>query len=161
VGKPRAQSSYYEIAYTGTRCMYKNARTPLFVYDVQSGDFSDDRRLRVSEQGVARFSNEQKFLSLPSEIVYKNLMAAMYDSCDYRPVLTRTRETMTLKTLLMDMSVVDNAAVVALGYEFASAGKTKRSGIARHSVPVGADGAMRAIERALNLAISQIQSGNL
>ncbi|MFC2750157.1 MAG: hypothetical protein ACFN38_03450 [Campylobacter sp.] len=101
-----------------------------------------------------RFASDAKFITMPSEMVYKALIDAAFSTCGLNPIFVPKEKDLRLKTNVVALQVNGDQAVITIAYEILDAISSKTSGIITKQVFVP-DPSSQSIFNAMNLVLNQ------
>lgn len=161
LAKQGTRYDYYELKFNGTKCEQKLPnRKNIFIDRVMATNLVDRRDILIVDyKNKAWFVQDAKFITMPSEMVYKALIDAAFATCELRPVFISNENELKLKTSLIALQVSGDQAVVTIGYEISNSLNKVKSGIITKSVFVpdpSADSIFAGLNKSLNLAIDDI-----
>ena len=123
LAKQGTRYDYYELKFNGTRCTSKLPnRKNIFIDRVTATNLVDRRDILIVDyKNKAWFVEDSKFITMPSEMVYKALIDGAFATCELRPVFISNENELKLKTSLIALQVSGDQAVVTIGYEILNA----------------------------------------
>ena len=161
LAKQGARYDYYELKFNGDRCKNRlENRKNIFIDRVLATNLVDRRDILIVDfKNKAWFVEDSKFITMPSEMVYKALIDGAFSTCELRPVFISNENELKLKTSLIALQINGDQAVVTIGYEVSNSLNKVKSGIISKSVFVPDSSSERifvGLNKSLNLAIDDI-----
>ena len=101
-----------------------------------------------------RFASDAKFITMPSEMVYKALLDAAFSTCSLNPIFVPKERDLRLKTSIVALQINNDQATVTMGYEILNSLESIKSGIVTKRIFVP-DPSSQSIYNALNLALNE------
>ena len=122
-------ATMYEIHYSNKECSAENKQKELknvFIENVSALDMVDTRKiLIVAENNKIRYLTDAKFVSEPSEMIYKSLVKGLYSNCAAKP----NAKDLRLKVSIISLQIRGDKAEVSLAYELFNANTSLKSGM--------------------------------
>ncbi|MBQ3674410.1 MAG: hypothetical protein II923_02270 [Campylobacter sp.] len=161
LAKQGARYDYYELKFSGDRCKNRvQNRKNIFIDRVMATNLVDRRDILIVDyKNKAWFVEDSKFITMPSEMVYKALIDGAFSTCELRPIFISNENELKLKTSLIALQVNGDQAVVTIGYEILNSLNKVKSGIVTKSVFVpdpSSESIFAGLNKSLNLAIDDI-----
>lgn len=161
LAKQGARYDYYELKFNGDRCKNRlENRKNIFIDRVLATNLVDRRDILIVDfKNKAWFVEDSKFITMPSEMVYKALIDGAFSTCELRPVFISNENELKLKTSLIALQINGDQAVVTIGYEISNSQNKVKSGIITKSVFVpdpSSQSIYDGLNKSLNLAVSDI-----
>ncbi|WP_229203875.1 ABC-type transport auxiliary lipoprotein family protein [Campylobacter anatolicus] len=158
-GVPAA--TMYEIYYSKKECaIYDITRKNIYIESVSALDMVDTRQiLVVAENNQIRYLKDAKFVSLPSEMIYKALVKGAYSNCHAKPIFAPNPEDLRLKVSVISLQIRGDKAEVSLAYELFNASKSIKSGMINKELfcpDPSSKMVFDTINNATNLAIDEL-----
>ncbi|NLY03659.1 MAG: hypothetical protein GXZ15_02280 [Campylobacter sp.] len=127
---------YYEITYKGKPCQTKALKpTQIYVSNIQALNLADSRDILIVDfKNNIRYVDDAKFVTLPSEMVYKSIVSAVSSKCEFDQVFRPIAGVSTLNTSLISLQVNGDQAEVILGYDLVKDGKSEKSGVIKNHI---------------------------
>jgi len=127
------QATMYEIHYSNKECSAENKQKELknvFIENVSALDMVDTRKiLIVAENNKIRYLTDAKFVSEPSEMIYKSLVKGLYSNCAAKPIFSPNAKDLRLKVSIISLQIRGDKAEVSLAYELFNANTSLKSGM--------------------------------
>ena len=148
--------TYYELRYDQKRCVNPSGvRKNIFIDTITATDLVDRRDILIVDfRNRTRFASDAKFITMPSEMVYKALIDAAFSTCGLNPIFVPKEKDLRLKTNGVALQVNGDQAVITIAYEILDAISSKTSGIITKQVFVP-DPSSQSIFNAMNLVLNQ------
>ena len=161
LAKQGARYDYYELKFNGAKCANKlENRKNIFIDRVMATNLVDRRDILIVDyKNKAWFVDDAKFITMPSEMVYKALIDGAFSTCDLRPVFISNENELKLKTSLIALQVSGDQAVVTIGYEILNSLNKVKSGIITKNIFIpdpSSASIFTGLNKSLNLAIDDI-----
>ena len=161
LAKKGVSHDYYEFKYTQNRCQNKAPnRKSIFIDRVKATNLVDRRDILIVDyKNKARFVSDAKFITMPSEMVHKSLIDAVFATCDLRPIFISDENELKLKTSLIALQISGDKAVAMIGYEILNSKNKVKSGIITKESFVpdpSSQSIFDGLNKSLNLAIDEI-----
>ena len=153
--------TYYELKFMQNTCINKTARTKnIYIANILSTSLVEKRDILVVDYlHKARYLKDAKFITMPSDMVYKAINDAVFSNCGLNPIFAPRENDLRLKVKIITLGVYEDEAVVTLGYEIFNAFNARKSAIITKKVFVKNpqnQTIFNALNDALNLAINEI-----
>ena len=156
LAKKATPYTYYELKYQQKNCIQAGIkRRNIFIDNVAATDLVDRRDILIVDfRNRTRFASDAKFITMPSEMVYKALIDAAFSTCGLNPIFVPKEKDLRLKTSVVALQVNGDQAVITIAYEILDAISSKTSGIITKQVFVP-DPSSQSIFNAMNLVLNQ------
>lgn len=153
--------TYYEMTYNQKRCVANSYKKEnIYVDSVSSTNLADRREILVLDyKKQIRNIGDAKFVTVPSEMVYKAIVDALFSQCKYNPIFAPKEKDLRLSTNLMSLQVDNDQAIFTIAYELFNGLGSKKSGIITKKVFVkdpSAQSIFNSMNKAMNLAIDEL-----
>ncbi|MDA3047368.1 hypothetical protein [Campylobacter sp. JMF_08 NE1] len=153
--------TYYELKYDQKHCAAKsNSRKNIYIESVTATNLVDRRDILIVDwKSRTRYASDAKYITMPSEMLYKALIDAAFSTCALNPIFVPQERDLRLKTTLITLQVDGDHAKITIGYEFLNAVQSIKSGVITKRVFVpdpSSQSIYNATNSALNLAIDEI-----
>ena len=156
LAKKATPYTYYELKYQQKNCIQSGIkRRNIFIDNVAATDLVDRRDILIVDfRNRTRFASDAKFITMPSEMVYKALLDAAFSTCSLNPIFVPKERDLRLKTSIVALQINNDQATVTMGYEILNSLESIKSGIVTKRVFVP-DPSSQSIYNALNLALNE------
>ena len=117
--------------------------------------------LIVAENNKIRYLTDAKFVSEPSEMIYKSLVKGLYSNCAAKPIFSPNAKDLRLKVSIISLQIRGNKAEVSLAYELFNANNSLKSGMITKEIfcpDPSSSTIFETINKAANLAIDTLIS---
>lgn len=156
--------TYYELKFDKSSCVNKNTKTKnIYIDSILTTSLVEKREILIVDYlQKARYLNDAKFITMPSDMVYKALNDALFSSCNLSPIFVPKEKDLRLKVKILTLGIYEDQAVITLGYEIFDTFKSQKSAIITKKVFVEnpqTQTIFNGLNRALNLAIDEILKG--
>ena len=82
-----------------------------------------------AENNKIRYLTDAKFVSEPSEMIYKSLVKGLYSNCAAKPIFSPNAKDLRLKVSIISLQIRGDKAEVSLAYELFNANTSLKSGM--------------------------------
>lgn len=153
--------TYYELKYNHDECV-KRVTKPKNIYidSVMATNLVDRRDMLIVDwKNRTRYAQNAKFITMPSDMLYKALNDAVFSKCGFNPIFVPNEKDLRLKAKIITLGVYGDEAVVMIGYEILDAYESMGSGIVTKKVYVpdpSNQSVFDSLNKSLNLAIDEI-----
>ncbi|CZE48041.1 hypothetical protein [Campylobacter geochelonis] len=147
---------YYEITYKGKICEHKieNPKS-IYVSNIQALNLADSRDILIVDfKNNIRYLQGVKFVTLPSEMVYKAIVSAVASQCEFRQSFTPKKGDFTLRTEMISLQVNGDQAEMILGYDLLKDDVSTKSGIIKNHIFVP-DPSAQTILKYMDISVNQ------
>jgi len=157
--KQTREVSLYELKFSGDlgNCGMKGAE--IYLHSVYGVGASDNKEIVVFDENNRQIDiGEAKFISRPSEMIYKMAIDALNSSCKFAPIFSRNSNT-ELRLKLLNFSIENKFALTQIGYELTKNQKMVKNGIISEKIPLlnlTPQDAYNALNLGANNAINKI-----
>ena len=153
--------TYYELKYNQKRCATTaNSRKNIYIENVSATNLVDRRDILIVDwKSRTRYANDAKYITMPSEMLYKALIDAAFSTCSLNPIFVPQERDLRLKTSLITLQVDGDQAKITIGYEILTSIASLKSGVITKRVFVpdpSSQSIYNSTNQALNLAIDEI-----
>lgn len=151
--------AYYELYFTSDKCEIKNKNlNNLYIDFVLADALTNSRELAILEKNQAlTYAENSRFVSNPSDMLYKALNSAFFVNCKISPSLMINYSSDILKVRILELIVKDKEAIFSLAYELLS--EKAKSGIITYKNSIQKDndeGYFQALNLSFNEAIKEL-----
>lgn len=156
LAKKAVPYDYYEISYKGEVCKTKNSnQKKIYVSNIQALNLADSRDILIVDyKNNIRYVDDAKFITLPSEMVYKGIVSAVASRCEFEQIFRPNSKNYILNTSLLSLQVNHDQAEVILGYDLVKEGISKKSGVIKNHIFVP-DPSTQTILKCLDMSVNQ------
>lgn len=156
IAKKAAPFTYYELSYKRDKCtILSKIHQNIYIDNVSATNLVDNRSILVVDyKNRIRHLDDAKFVTMPSEMVYKALVDAVFSQCKFNPIFAPKEGDLKIKTTIMALQVSNDQAVFTIGYELLNGYESKKSGIITKNIFVK-DPSSQTIFNSMNLAMNQ------
>lgn len=147
---------YYEITYKGKMCKQKlPVQKDIYVSNIQALNLADSRDILIVDfKNNIRYVDDAKFVTLPSEMVYKSIVSAVASQCEFNQVFRPVKGAYTLNTSLISLQINGDQAEVILGYDLVKDAKSIKSGVIKNHI-FNPDPSTPTILKYLDISVNQ------
>lgn len=161
LAKTATPYKYYEITYKGSVCKQKISNpVEIYVANIQALNLADSRDILVVDtNNNIKYLPDAKFVTLPSEMVYKSIVSAIESECGYRQIFSPSRDARVLNTSLISLQVNANKAEVIIGYDLIENAKTIKSGVIKNHIDVpneSSETIISHLDKSVNEAVKKL-----
>ncbi|NLK66439.1 MAG: hypothetical protein GX282_03075 [Campylobacteraceae bacterium] len=148
--------NYYEMTYKGESCEVRSPKAQkIYVSNIQALNLADNRDiLIVDSRNNIRYVNDAKYVTLPSEMVYKGIVSAVASECEFEQIFRPNTKDYVLNTSLLSLQVNHDQAEVILGYDLMKGGSSVKSGVIKNHVFVP-DPSTPTILKHMDISVNQ------
>ena len=117
--------------------------------------------LIIAENNKIRYLTDAKFVSEPSEMIYKSLVKGLYSNCAAKPIFSPNAKDLRLKVSIISLQIRGDKAEVSLAYELFNANTSLKSGMITKEIfcpDPSSSTIFETINKAANLAIDTLIS---
>lgn len=147
---------YYEITYKGSTCQNKlpNQKN-IYVSNIQALNLADSRDILIVDfKNNIRYVDDAKFVTLPSEMVYKSIVSAVASQCEFNQVFRPVKGVYTLNPSLLSLQINGDQAEVILAYDLVKDSKSIKSGVIKNHI-FNPDPSTATILKHLDISVNQ------
>lgn len=155
------QPTMYELYYANSKCgAQTEGRKNIYIQNVGALDLVDTSNiLIVAENNEIRYLKDAKFVTLPSEMIYKALIKGAYLNCGVKPVFAPGADDLRLKVNIISLQIRGDKAEISMAYELFTAKKSIKSGIVNKDLfcpDPSSKTVFETINKAANQAIDEL-----
>ena len=152
------QPTMYELYYANSKCgAQTEGRKNIYIQNVGALDLVDTSNiLIVAENNEIRYLKDAKFVTLPSEMIYKALIKGAYLNCG---VFAPGADDLRLKVNIISLQIRGDKAEISMAYELFTAKKSIKSGIVNKELfcpDPSSKTVFETINKAANQAIDEL-----
>lgn len=133
IAKTTPQTQYFALDFSKAKCVNQSGKIPVFVTPTTFLDGADSRSILVIQNGEV-VSLDAKFIKLPSEMIYQNLILAINDSCDFSVSLQKYK--IQLDSKILAFHIKNGVAEILLGFSILKDKKEIKSSVLDKRVAV-------------------------
>lgn len=151
--------AYYELYFTSDKCGAENKNLHnLYIDFVLADALTNSRELAIIEkQQALTYVENFRFVSNPSDMLYKALNQAFFVTCKISPSLMINYSSDILKVRILELIIKEKQASFSLAYELV--GEKAKSGIITFKNPVkeqSEEGYFQALNLSFNEALQEL-----
>lgn len=161
LGKKVLPVKYYEMTYKGDVCKQKIQNPKqIYVSNIQALNLADSRNILIVDgKNNIIYVDDAKYITTPSEMVYKGIVSAVSSECEFKQIFRPKKDALVLNTSLLSLQVNFDQAEVILGYELTKNSEILKSGVIKNHTFVpdpSTDTILKYMDISLNKAINQL-----